>query len=135
MKLKINDWDLMFFEYKYTYGHILMGAPSIEGNERFIKREIDSLSESKKCEINEINLIKKISAKTVNLGDVCFLGRGEELSKKSDLICSEKIKNSIGFISGDNIKRYHLTQTSLYIEKQNIKKDISKLYSKNIKQE
>jgi hypothetical protein len=59
MKLKINDWDLMFFEYKYTYRGILCGAPSIEGNERFIKREIDSLCKSKECKISDINLVKE----------------------------------------------------------------------------
>ena len=61
MKLKIKDWDLMFFEYKYTYRHIIMGAPSIYGNERFIKREIDSLCKSKECEISDINLVKEYS--------------------------------------------------------------------------
>lgn len=61
MKLKINDWDLSFFEYKYTYRGLIMGEPNERDNEIFIKRSIDDLCKSKDIDANQINLVKEYS--------------------------------------------------------------------------
>ena len=61
MKIKINDWDLNFFEYEYTYRGLIMGEPDEKGNVDLIKRLVDRLIKSKDIEASQINLVKEYS--------------------------------------------------------------------------
>lgn len=61
MKLKIKDFNLLFFEYNGTYTGLLMGTPSEEGNEGSIRHSLDRLSEKTGAKISEINLVKEYS--------------------------------------------------------------------------
>lgn len=67
-----------------------------------------------------------------NLSEFAFLGRGEEMGKKSEKIKTIATKNTLPFISGDDFGRYLMKKVINYIDENDIKKDISKLYGEKI---
>jgi len=79
----------------------------------------------------EKQIIKKIFAHT-KLSELTFLGRGEELSKKSPTLKLRATKTTLRFLSGEGFDRYLIKQCGYYIEKKDVKKNIEKLYGEKI---
>ncbi|MBV6474409.1 MAG: hypothetical protein JPMHGGIA_02715 [Saprospiraceae bacterium] len=80
----------------------------------------------------EKELLDKLYINKIELGSFSFLGRGEELSKRSKLISKIKATTSLPFITGDDISRFSNIEPTLYIAKKNVKKDLRKLYCSKI---
>jgi type I restriction-modification system DNA methylase subunit len=81
---------------------------------------------------NVSNLIDKVYSTGSKLGSIAFLGRGEEISKKSSVVVDKAGINSFKFISGEDFGRYYINNPVKFIEYSNIKKEIEKIYSKKI---
>ena len=60
------------------------------------------------------------------------MGRGEEISKKADIILSLSSSTTSPFISGDDIRKYYIKDVSKYISNQDVKKNNSILYLEKI---
>jgi adenine-specific DNA-methyltransferase len=79
----------------------------------------------------EFDLVEKINSKGIELFKLAIMGRGEELGKSSDFINSLNSKNSVGILTGENVDRYKIKFSNLYISISNIEKS-QELYQKKI---
>jgi type I restriction-modification system DNA methylase subunit len=77
-------------------------------------------------------LLEKIYADKAPLQTICYLGRGEEISKKSEEVISRKTKYALPFISGEDFSRYVINPTPKYIHKTNVRKPLLPLYGAKI---
>ena len=66
------------------------------------------------------------------LSELSFLGRGEELSKKSNIIKQNKTSKTLSFITGSDFGRYFIKDIKNFINQEDIKKNIQKLYCEKI---
>lgn len=74
-------------------------------------------------------LIQRLLSFDVNIEDCCFLWRGEEIGKKSELIIDANIKGSLPILSGTNVQKYQIKPPVRFIRKSNVVKEI-KNYNK-----
>ncbi len=77
-------------------------------------------------------ILSKIFNSRNELKMSCFLGRGEEIGKNAEFIKTKKIEKSLNFITGNDFGRYFQKEINKFIIEEDIKKDISKLYSDKI---
>jgi adenine-specific DNA-methyltransferase len=105
------------------YTRLLIDPSSFSLNDNFSFLFIDPIKN---------NILSKLNQNKIMLGELCFLGRGEEVSKKAKFILKENIQNSVPFITGDFISRYTSYEPQLFIKKADIKKKNENLYSAKI---
>ncbi|MCB0473026.1 MAG: Eco57I restriction-modification methylase domain-containing protein, partial [Flavobacteriaceae bacterium] len=112
--VSVSDWKNSSFSQISFFQDLILNT----NNHRIL--HLDSVS---------YRLLQKLLKSTINIESCCFLWRGEEIGKKSDLIIETNIKNSLPILSGSNVQKYAIKQPVKYIKRSNVSKPISD-YSK-----
>ena len=103
-------------------------------NSLILKNEIFKKNENFNflfIDVTTSKLLNKLYVGNIYLKEFTFMGRGEEISKNSDIINENNIATSRPFISGDEISRYLILNKKKYIQIKYIKKKTN-LYKNKI---
>ena len=77
-------------------------------------------------------LLHKIDEGKKRLEEICYLGRGEEIGRKSNVILTSEVDDSKPFFSGGDFARYTVPAITKYIKVMDIRKPHDPLYGSKI---